>query len=158
MWRIVCDAVFTRVDRLHCKDVDDPGRAPGIPAPAGTSPPQRRRNVPAGAWRRALRICQAIAQRIIAARAAARGGGSTGLASRPALSSADAALQDVEWIIALHSYRRRILMFLRFWRMSPSKLLAMFVGIICLPTGTPPDFSRFWWICPSFCWSNLYSS
>lgn len=51
-------------------------------------------------------------------------------------------------------YLRRILTLRRFCRTSPSKLSAMPLGIICLPTGTPPACSSFWWISPSFCLSS----
>lgn len=51
-------------------------------------------------------------------------------------------------------YLRRIRTLRRFCRRSDSKLSAMPLGIICLPTGTPPAFSSFWLICPSCCLSS----
>lgn len=149
----------TRVDRLHCEDVDAPGTASGI---ASLSRPETRYGrsgavtcfqAPGGTFIRrppsdhATHQRSATLQHVVADRPA--------LPQRPRSRAPTPAAGHPTQMSLWHArYLRRTLIFLRFCRRSPSKLLAMSVGTICLPIGMPPAFSIFWWISPSFCLSS----
>lgn len=90
---------------------------------------------------------------------AARRGRSTGVAATPTFTITNAGCRTSNANVAVacalsttHSDIPQVL------SQVSSKLLATFVGTICLPIGMPPAFSIFWWISPSFCLSSRYSS
>lgn len=153
--RIARNAISTRIDGLHCQDVDALGRASGIPSPVrqGTWL-QRRRNVPPGTWRH-VHAKVAKRYRNTSACCCSTSRRPTGVASTPTFPSTNADGKTPNATSLWYArYLRRVLTLRRFCRTSPSKLSAMPLGIICLPTGAPPAFSSFWWISPSFCLSS----
>lgn len=115
---------------------------------------QRRRNVPPGTWRH---VHAKVAERY--RNASARCCSTSWPIDRRCLNAClraptPAARRRNQTSLWHARYLRRIRTLRRFCRRSDSKLSAMPLGIICLPTGTPPAFSIFWWISPSFCLSS----
>lgn len=144
--------VYRRSSLPGCRCSRESFRYPATCSPRRMA--QRRRNVPPGTWRH---VHTKVAERY--RNASARCCRTSWPIDRRCLNAClraptPAARRRNETSLWHAHYLRRIRILRRFCRRSPSKLSAMPLGIICLPTGTPPAFSSFWWICPSFCLSS----